>query len=160
MNKLMHFKNSKGFTVIEVLLTIAILGIVMAAGAAALIQFFEIIPLSNERMSTRQLAEIDLNRLVTLVREAKSITPSKDEPIIKINEDGTDIEIDFNDNKNTIEKNDNSFINNVKNFDIEEADADADQDNLYIITFEKCNTEDCNKSVSLKTRAFIRNISN
>lgn len=156
MNKLMNFKNSEGFTLIEVLLTIAILGIVMAAGAAALIQFFEIIPLSNERMSTRQLAEIDLNRLVTLVREAKSITPSKDEPIIKINEDGTDIDIDFNDTTNTIEKDNNSFISNVKNFDI----VEADQDNLYIITFEKCNTEDCNKSVSLKTRAFIRNISN
>lgn len=153
MNNLKYFKKSEGFTLIEVLLTIAILGIVMAVGASVLIQFFDIIPSSNERMSTRQLAEIELNKLVTLVREAKNVDTGSN--TITVSENGEDIEIKFNGSANNIEKgNNNIFINNVKNFDIK----DTDQENLYNLIFEKCNTENCDKSVTVKTQALKRNI--
>lgn len=150
MNKLLLIKKSEGFTLVEVLIFLAIFGIVMAVGAAVLIQIFDIIPSTNERMSTRQLAEIDLNKLAAFVRRAKEVDP--DNNSITIIEDEIEKVIGFDDN--AIKKDNNIIINNVESFKLEK---DSDSENLYFIILEKCNTEDCEESVILETQVLLRN---
>jgi prepilin-type N-terminal cleavage/methylation domain-containing protein len=152
MNILLLFKNSKGFTLVEVLITIAILGIVMAIGAAVLIQTFEIIPNTNQRMSTRQLAEINLSTIASFVRNAESIDIIND--TITISENGSSKIIKLEDE--SIKKNGKVLINDIEKFFIEK-DSDLGQDNLYIITIEKCSQEECEDNVLLSQQVSIRN---
>ena len=152
MIKIMAFKNPKGFTLVEVLITVAILGIVMAVGAAVLIQTFEIIPTTNQRMSTRQLAEINLSTITAFIRNAESIDVNND--TITISENGSSKIIKLEDK--SIKKDGEVLINDIERFSIEK-DSDSGQEKLYILTIEKCSQDKCEDNVLLRQQVAIRN---
>ena len=152
MIKIMAFKNPKGFTLVEVLITVAILGIIMAVGAAVLIQTFDIIPTTNERMSTRQLAEINLSTITGFIRNAESIDVNNN--TITINENGSSKIIKLEDK--SIKKDGEVLINDIERFSIEK-DSDSGQEKLYILTIEKCSQDKCEDNVLLRQQVAIRN---
>jgi prepilin-type N-terminal cleavage/methylation domain-containing protein len=148
----MKIKKNNGFTIVEILMVILILAVVMSIGAAILIQVFNIVPSSNERMTTRQLAEIDLSLIATYIRNAEEVNPDND--TITVNEAGISKIIRHQDN--SIKKNGEVLINDIERFYIEK-DEDSEQENLYIITIEKCNQEECEENVTLSQQVFRRN---
>jgi prepilin-type N-terminal cleavage/methylation domain-containing protein len=148
----MKIKKNNGFTIVEILMVILILAVVMSIGAAILIQVFNIVPSSNERMTTRQLAEIDLSLIATYIRNAEEVNPDNDN--ITVNEAGISKIIRHQDN--SIKKNGEVLINDIERFYIEK-DEDSEQENLYIITIEKCNQEECEENVTLSQQVFRRN---
>ena len=152
MIKIMAFKNPKGFTLVEVLITVAILGIILAVGAAVLIQTFEIIPTTNQRMSTRQLAEINLSTITAFIRNAESIDVNND--TITISENGSSKIIKLEDK--SIKKDGEVLINDIERFSIEK-DSDSGQEKLYILTIEKCSQDKCEDNVLLRQQVAIRN---
>ncbi|KXS49503.1 MAG: hypothetical protein BHK79_00975 [Halanaerobium sp. MDAL1] len=152
MYKRMKIKKNNGFTIVEILMVILILAVVMSIGAAILIQVFNIVPSSNERMTTRQLAEIDLSLIATYIRNAEEVNPDND--TITVNEAGISKIIRHQDN--SIKKNGEVLINDIERFYIEK-DEDSEQENLYIITIEKCNQEECEENVTLSQQVFRRN---
>lgn len=152
MYKRMKIKKNNGFTIVEILMVILILAVVMSIGAAILIQVFNIVPSSNERMTTRQLAEIDLSLIATYIRNAEEVNPDNDN--ITVNEAGISKIIRHQDN--SIKKNGEVLINDIERFYIEK-DEDSEQENLYIITIEKCNQEECEENVTLSQQVFRRN---
>ena len=152
MYKRMKIKKNNGFTIVEILMVILILAVVMSIGATILIQVFNIVPSSNERMTTRQLAEIDLSLIATYIRNAEEVNPDND--TITVNEAGISKIIRHQDN--SIKKNGEVLINDIERFYIEK-DEDSEQENLYIITIEKCNQEECEENVTLSQQVFRRN---
>ncbi|TDO92258.1 prepilin-type N-terminal cleavage/methylation domain-containing protein [Halanaerobium saccharolyticum] len=152
MYKRMNLKNNNGFTLVEILLVILILAVVMTIGATTLIQVFNIVPESNERMSTRQLAEINLSTIATYIRNAEEVNPDND--TITINEDGI-LKIIRHSDK-SIKKNGEVLINDIETFSIEK-DDDTEQENLYIVTIEKCAQEECEENTVLTEQVLVRN---
>ena len=152
MPKKSGLKNENALTLIEMLIVISILAVVMSIAASILIQVFNIVPSSNERMSTRQLAEINLTTISVFIRNADTI--NTDEKTIIINENEDSKIIKYDNNSNSIKKNGETIIPNIKSFFIEQ---DSDQNNLYTVIMEKCNTENCEDTVELDTQAFRRN---
>ena len=152
MKKILTLKDENGFTLIEMILVITILTIVMAIAASILIQIFNIVPSSNQRMSTRQLAEINLSTIASLMKNAESIDDDND--TITINENGSSKIIKL-ENK-TIKKGNEVIINDIQIFNIKK-DEDTGQDNLYTITIEKCSQKECEENAKLSEQVLIRN---
>ena len=66
-------KKEDGITLIEILLALAIIGIVISMSTGMITQAFRIIIPSSERMSVKQNAEINLTEISSYVRNAQSI---------------------------------------------------------------------------------------
>jgi len=73
MRKLIRFNDNDGFTVIELLMAIIILGVVMAAITTMIVQSFNVFDSSTRRMSAGQLAELGLSEVGGYLRSATEI---------------------------------------------------------------------------------------
>lgn len=76
MKKIIRFYEKDGFTVIELLMAILILGVVMAAVTTMIVQSFDVFDSSTRRMSAGQLAELALSEVGGYLR---TVTPYEDE---------------------------------------------------------------------------------
>ena len=74
MKKLIIFYDNDGFTVIELLMAIIILGVVMAAITTMIVQSFNVFDSSTRRMSAGQLAELALSEVGGYLRSATDVT--------------------------------------------------------------------------------------
>ena len=74
MRKLIKFYDNDGFTVIELLMAIIILGVVMAAITTMIVQSFNVFDSSTRRMSAGQLAELALSEVGGYLRSATDAT--------------------------------------------------------------------------------------
>lgn len=150
MKKLIKvIKKEKGISLIEILLAIAIIGVVISMSTGMITQAFRIIIPSSERMSVKQMAEINLTEISAYVRNAKdvdtsnnTITTIKDHTLSK---SGDKIVVK-DENDNTIRT-----FNNISNFDLNE------DNNVYTIIIEKCSNEDCSKVIHVETDILPRN---
>ena len=73
MRKIIRFYKNDGFTIIELLMAIIILGVVMAAITTMIVQSFNVFDSSTRRMSAGQLAELGLSEVGRVLRSAKTI---------------------------------------------------------------------------------------
>jgi len=155
MRKLIRFYDNDGFTVIELLMAIVILGVIMAAITTMIVQSFNVFDSSTRRISAGQLAELALSEVGGYLR---SVTPYE--------EDKGDFEDNFGDDSwvfygyhpgtedqivkfelNLIDEslllkveglNERTVLNNVKDFDI------SKEDNNEFIIFIKVEDGDGN----------------
>lgn len=125
MSRLKEFiEKRKGITLIELLISIAILGVVLAIATTLIIQAYNIAPSGARRMSARQMAEMHVTEIARYARNANP----EDIDSYSIGE-----EVQYNESENEIEINNNGRIfNNIIDFSIEPAG-----DNDYKITLEK-----------------------
>ena len=159
MNKLKTIKSAqktnKGFTLVEILLAISILGIVVAMFTGIIIHTFNIVGPSSQRMSAKQMAELNLRQIARYARGAIDISDIENEIIIDNNE--TEKVIEFDVENNVITKNGRVLIHNIADFYIESINY-----NTYTITIKKCILENCdnleeNDLIERKTQIQIRN---
>ena len=142
-------KNENGITLVEILLAIAIIGIVISMSTGMIVQVFKIIIPNNERMNVKQMAEINLREITPYVRNAEDI--DIDSNVVtttnnhELKKDGDKIII--RDENDIIIR----TINNISKFEINE------NSDLYTIIIEKCVSNECNNIVSLKTEIYPRN---
>jgi len=128
MRKIIRFYDNDGFTVIELLMAIVILGVVMAAVTTMIVQSFNVFDSSTRRMSAGQLAELALSEVGGYLRSTTEIISLDENGSWKFsgyhpdNEDEV-VTLEFNlVNKtlklkvNDIEK--RTILNNVEEFDI------------------------------------------
>jgi len=138
-------KFNKGFTLIEIILAVAISGTVIAMATGMIIQAFEIVGPSSERISAKQSGELNLTEISRYVRN------SKDD---NIDENNNEIEtlnsttVSYNNEKNKIEvKNKNGNIirsfHNISSFTIKSNSGS------YIIEIKKCKNKKCNEPIIL-----------
>lgn len=102
MNKPINYVNkNKGFTLVEMIIALMILGIVLTLATTMIVQAFNIFGDGSRRMSAKQLAEINLTELSKYVRNGEDIM--------------------FDEENNTIIKSDNSeiIIFDIKDFKME-----------------------------------------
>lgn len=141
-------KNDKGITLVEILLAIAIIGIVISMSTGMIVQVFRIIVPNTERMNVKQMAEINLREITPFVRNAKDIDTNNN-----IVTTTNDHELKRDGNKIVINDQDDNIIrtiNNISNFEINE------NSDLYTISIEKC-IDDCNDVIRLETEIYPRN---
>ena len=104
-------KNKKGFTLVELIIAIFILGVILAMTTTLIVRSFDIVGDGTRRMSAKQLAEINLTEVSKYIRNGE--------------------EIEFDGNNNNIKKSDTGeiIINDVEYFDF---DSDSNE-----VTFTK-----------------------
>jgi len=126
MRKIIKFYDNDGFTVIELLMAIIILGVVMAAITTMIVQSFNVFDDSTRRMSAGQLAELGLSETGRVLRTAKTIPENagdfngdnKTYSFTGYIDDAEEtILIEFENNRILI--NDEVRLNNVERFNIE-----------------------------------------
>ncbi|SDL59708.1 type II secretion system protein [Halarsenatibacter silvermanii] len=72
MDKLKYFsKNQSGLTLIELIISIAIMGVVIALASTMIIQAFNLAPVGSRRMSAGQLAEMHITEISRYIRNAR-----------------------------------------------------------------------------------------
>ena len=71
MKKLIRFYDNDGFTIIELLMAIIILGVVMAAITTMIVQSFNVFDSSTRRMSAGQLTELALSEVGGYLRAVR-----------------------------------------------------------------------------------------
>ncbi|MFW6028879.1 MAG: PulJ/GspJ family protein [Halanaerobiales bacterium] len=147
----MDKKEEKGFTLIELMLALAIVGIVVSLSTGFMVDIFRIVIPSSERMNTKQIAEIRLNEISKYARSASEIDTTNDTITVNgaiiVEYDGSN-EILINNEDGTF----NRSISNIKNYDINKVD------DLYEITIEVCRDNDCDKAETVSTKITPRNI--
>lgn len=150
-----HLVDKKGLTLIEILLAVVIMSVVLIILSSIIIQIFNVVGVSNQRMTGRQLAEINLSKLVSLVRNSDEIN---DNTII-IKENDSSKEIKYDSTNNIITQDGNELINNVSFFSIdkdEDSTIPEEDVRLYKITFVKCIDEDCEEKIEMNSRVLQR----
>lgn len=107
MNKLRKIKNDNGLTLIELLISIALLGVTLAIATTIIIQAYNIVPSGSRRMSAKQMAEMHVTEIARHIRNNEELEvngntvdiSSSDE--ITIEENGVfALEIEVNDETN------------------------------------------------------------
>ena len=156
MNKLIEVrKNEIGFTLIELILAISIIGIVISLSTGFMVDIFKIVVPSNERMNAKQIAEIRLTEISKYVRSASNI----DKVDNKIIANGKTLKKDESKNSNRIliiKNSDNTVersIPNIRDFNI----SDNDNDGVFEITIEVCRNNECNKWETASSEIVPRN---
>ena len=143
--------NEQGFTLVELMLALAIIGIVVSLSTGMIVNIFNIVRPSTERMSAKQFAEIRLTEISAYARNAEDIDVDKD--IIMTNKDE---EIKQENSKIIITDKDSQIIirsfSNIKEFNI------TNDNSVYEIEIKKCRDSECNETVSVKTEIKPRNI--
>jgi prepilin-type N-terminal cleavage/methylation domain-containing protein len=152
---IINFKSSKinnqGFTLIELILALAIIGILISMATGAILQAFNIVTPSTKRMNAKQMAEIRLAEIISYARNAKDIN--------KNNDTITTIEntLKFENNKIIIEDissgNEIRSFSQINSFNI----TDDNNDGVYKIEIQKCYDEDCNNTVTISKEVSPRN---
>jgi len=123
-----YIKSLKGVTLIELIIVIVILGTVLTIATTMIIQAFNIVNPSSERMSAKQLAEIHLTEISKYVRN------------------GEDIEL-VNGN---IEKDGEIIIHNIKDFEM------TLNNGIYTITLTK-KIDDQENDITVTRKVSPRN---
>ncbi|TDP96960.1 prepilin-type N-terminal cleavage/methylation domain-containing protein [Halanaerobium saccharolyticum] len=152
----MSLNKEKGFTLIELMLALAIVGIVVFSSTGMIVNLFNIVRPSAQRMNTKQVAEIRLIEIAKYVRAASNSDVDTSSNNISFN---GGIILEYDDNKILINNNDGSLkksIPNIKDFNIE----DDDSDGVYNVTIEVCRDSGCDDTVKRSTRISLRNTSN
>jgi type II secretory pathway pseudopilin PulG len=142
-------KKEDGITIIEILLALAIIGIVLSMSTGMITQAFRIIIPSSERMSVKQTAEINLTEITSYVRNAQSIDTTTNRIITIKNHEiakSGDKVIIKDENNNTIRT-----INNIAKFELSE------NNDIYTIILEKCIDEGCKNKITVETEILPRN---
>ncbi|MDZ7672691.1 MAG: prepilin-type N-terminal cleavage/methylation domain-containing protein [Halanaerobiales bacterium] len=142
-------KNNNGFTLIEILLAIAIIGIAISMSTGMITQAFRIIIPNNERMNVKQMAEINLREISPYVRNAKDIDTTLNKIVTN-----NDYEVLKENNQIVIYDNNGNqirTINNISNFEINE------NSNIYTVIIEKCIDSSCDNIVSIESEIIPRN---
>ena len=71
MNRLKEIiENNKGITLIEILISITILGVVLAIATSMIIQTYNLVPSGTRRMSAKQMAEMHVTEIAPYIRNA------------------------------------------------------------------------------------------
>ena len=115
-------ENNKGITLIEILISITILGVVLAIATSMIIQTFNIAPSGTRRMSAKQMAEMHVTEIARYVRNANPDDIGEDEIDGILEYDGDVIEIIESDR----------IFNNIMEFEIND-----EGNNDYRITLKK-----------------------
>jgi len=123
---------NEGFTLVELLLAIAILGIFMTMIIPMIIEPFNIVVPSSQRMSAKQMAELNVTEISRYIRNANEEDIDTEENKIITDK----VTVSYNDDDNTIniENGVTRSFNNITYFNI-----NKDDDN-YKITLEKKET--------------------
>ncbi|CCU79378.1 hypothetical protein HSACCH_01286 [Halanaerobium saccharolyticum subsp. saccharolyticum DSM 6643] len=146
----MDIKKEKGFTLVELMLALAIVGIVVAVSTGFLVDLFNIVRPSTKRMNTKQIAEIRLTEISKYARNASKIDEDDDKIILN----GKTIvkyenkEILINNSDETLKKR----IPNIKGFNIVKLDE------VYEIIIEVCRDDECSKFETVNTKIVPRNM--
>ena len=145
-----NLKNIKsensGFTLIEIILAIAISGTVIAMATGMIIQAFEIVGPSSERISAKQSGELNLTEISRFARNASDadIDKNNNNEIVTLNNEI----VSYNSTENKIEvEKDGSIVrkfHNINSFTIEK------DNESYIIKIEKCENKSCNDPIRLE----------
>ena len=137
IDKMNKFKNiiqtNQAFTLIEVILTIAILGIVTPMILSMITDIYSTVIPNAQRMHAKENAQLNLSKISRHIRNTDSEYILVDQN--KVNCD--DITIEYNANEKQIEIND-SYLKSVKSFSIEKR-----YDKVYEIKIEKYLYDDC-----------------
>jgi len=149
--------NKRGFTVIELLVAIVIMGAVLAIATTMIVQSFNVFRSSTYRMSAGQMAEMTLRQIALHVRAAES-EPVENDNYIFLHPDYEEIIIEHvDDNLRLITKNgDENLVisaHSVTNFMLETIDG---SDNEFRLEITYIDEEEGEKSKS--TRVKSRNI--
>ncbi|MFO7815579.1 MAG: prepilin-type N-terminal cleavage/methylation domain-containing protein [Halanaerobiales bacterium] len=142
-------KYDNGITLVEILLAIAIIGIVISMSTGMIARAFRIIIPNTERMSVKKMAENNLQEIIPYVRNAKDI--DADNNIVTTTKS---YKVQQSENKIIIkDENDNIIrnINNILEFEIKNSS------DLYTIIIKKCVNNKCNDTISLETEIYPRN---
>jgi len=135
MNKIKNIiQKNQGFTLVEVILTIAILGIVIPMILSMVTDIYSTVIPNAQRMHAKESAQLNLSRISRHIRN----TDPADILVAPENKvDSDDIKIEYNEIDKQIEIN-GSYINNIKSFIIEKRD-----EKVYEIKIEKYLYDDC-----------------
>lgn len=147
-------KNS-GITLIEVILATVILGVVLTLTTTMIIQSFNIVEPSSQRMSAKQLTELNLREIARYVRNARKIDGDKiidDDDEITIDED---VIISKEEDMIKLEDIDGNRINTFHS--IKKLSIEADNEDAYIITLERFRDDDREDTVEKKFKVNLRN---
>ena len=152
MSKLNRFiKTNKGFTLVEVILTIAILGIVTPMILSMITDIYSTVIPNTQRMHAKEGAQLNLSRISRHIRNTDAdILEDKFNTQDKINfKDQNEINLDgitikYNSSNSQIKINGNQ-LNNIENLVIEKINS-----NIYEIKLEfkknpekKCSDNNC-----------------
>jgi prepilin-type N-terminal cleavage/methylation domain-containing protein len=145
----MDDRKEQGFTLIELMLALAIVGIVVALSTGFIVDLFNIVQPSAQRMNTKQIAEIRLTEISKYVRAASAIDQDDDKIILngKTIVEHQDKTILINNSDGTLKR---SF-SNIKDFNIVKLDE------VYEIIIEVCRDDECSKFETVSTKIVPRN---
>lgn len=138
-----------GFTLVELMLAIAIVGIVVSLSTGMIVDLFKIVRPSAQRMNTKQMAEIRLTEISKYARAASEINEDDDKIILY----GKTI-VEYENKKILINNSDGTLkrsISNIKDFDIVKFDE------VYEIIIEVCRDNECSKFETVSTKIVPRN---
>ena len=152
----MSINKEYGFTLVELMLALAIIGIVVLSSTGMMVDIFKIVRPSAQRMNTKQIAEIRLIEITKYVRASSNSDIDTSSNNISFN---GGIILEHDDNKILINNNDGSLkksIPNIKDFNIE----DDDSDGVYKVAIEVCRDSECDDTVKRSTKISLRNNEN
>jgi len=137
IDKMNKFKNiiqsNKGFTLVEVILTIAILGIVIPMILSMVTDIYSTVITNTQRMNAKEITQLNLSRISRHIKntDSKNILADQDKVV------SDDITIKYIKNDKKIKIN-GSYLNNIKTFKIKKIDG-----KVYEIKIEKYLYDDC-----------------
>lgn len=152
--KLKIFKKENGFTVIELLVAIVIMGAVLAIATTMIVQSFNVFRSSTYRMSAGQMAEMTLRQIALQVRAAEN-DPSNNGNNYSFDHPDHNVEISYDEDNRRLSLYTNSDLvisaHSVTNFKLESIN-----ENEFRLEIEYIDEEEGEKFKS--TRVKSRNI--
>jgi prepilin-type N-terminal cleavage/methylation domain-containing protein len=121
-------RKNNGFTLIEIIASLTIVGIIASAVGTGLVTFIDAYSIGKENSSIAQKVQIAMNHIVSELREASDISGSASSITYKIYfEDDTDRTISLNENNSIVinhEGTDYTLLDNVNSLNISYTNSD------------------------------------
>lgn len=146
MIKLNRFiQNNKGFTLVELILTIAILGIVTPMILSMITNIYSTVIPNTQRMHAKESAQLYLSKIARHIRntDSEDIFPEQN----KVESDN--IKIEYTESDEQIEIN-GSYLKNIKSFSIEKKNGEVYEIKIEKYLYDDCNDDSCD-TVIMKT---------
>lgn len=144
-------KANDGFTLVELILSFALLSIFLSMITPMIIQPF-MVEESSQRMSVRQMAELNLRKIARYARNANNIEINENINPNSYKIIGDEVEISYNSSDDNIKKDGETLISNAE---MEIIEIDETSENIYKIIITKYNNEE--DSIKANTIIQIRN---
>ncbi|MFW5872608.1 MAG: PulJ/GspJ family protein [bacterium] len=154
------YKNVKGFTLIEMMVTVAVLSIIILGLVAFFSGGMRSWVSGQNQLKAQREARQAMDQMVREIREGESIASGSDENsvTIKYPEKFNKSPVTFSlSGGNTLSKNGSSLIENIQRFEVEYSDTDMSKVSKIFILLEIDVDNDERTDITLQSEVNLRN---